>query len=364
MKIVDIKLYDIAVNRTYETVISSNIPVTKSRFYVLRVQTDAEIVGWGEVSDLPDGFRFSRDCLERELRAILIGLAPYDLGEALDRWDTRMEHYELDRIVYNIVPCAIDGALYDIMGKAAHAPASSLLGGKFREAIPVSWVAYIRSPEELSREVEQKVRQGFSAFKLKVGINIEQDEARLRVLREVAGDNAHIKLDANGAWSATEAVANLRRLEKYHPDGIETPVPYADIDGKVYVKRRTGIPLIEHVRHLDYGLELIRAKAVDVFNVSTVGCGGIYRARKVLALAEAAELDCLLGSTVELGIGTAAQLQLGASSSLINWPSDLVGPLLYTEDIIHEQWKWVDGSLCVPEGPGLGINPDSEKLSQ
>lgn len=72
--------------------------------------------------------------------------------------------------------------------------------------------------------------------------------------------------------------------------------------------------------------------AVDVFNVSTIGCGGIHQAKKVIALAEGADLEYLLGSTLELAVGTAGQAHLAASSKAVTLPSDLIGPLMYTDD--------------------------------
>ena len=128
------------------------------------------------------------------------------------------------------------------------------------------------------------------------------------------------------------------------------------------VREATGLPLLEHVSTPAQAIRYAQARAVDVFNVSCVGCGGIFRAKKVLAVAEATGTPCLLGSTVELGIGTAAQLHLAASSPAVTWPSDLVGPLVYTSDVVMEPWRWRDGRLGVPTGVGLGVTLDPEAV--
>jgi muconate cycloisomerase len=189
------------------------------------------------------------------------------------------------------------------------------------------------------------------------------DEARLRVMREIAGPDADIKLDPNAAWTVDEAVANIRRLEKYRPSGIESPVAYDDVAGKAAVRQRVGTPILEHVSDPTFALALVRGEAVDVFNVSTVSSGGIWAAKKVIAVAEAAGLPCLLGSTVELGVGTAAQLALAASSPAVTWPSDLIGPLLYTADVVAEPWRWQAGHLLLPDGPGLGVSLDPARVA-
>ena len=221
---------------------------------------------------------------------------------------------------------------------------------------------FIRDVESLEMEVSEKIAEGFNAFKMKVGINTKNDEERLRKVREVAGDDAVIKLDANSGWTFDEAVENLKVLEKYNPAGIETPIPYLDIEGKAKLRKLTGIPVLEHVNTLDYALELIKHNAVDVFNVCTTGAGGLKKAQKIFTLAETAGIPCLLGSTIESGVGTAAQLHLAASSSLVTWPSDLVGPKMYVNDVLKTPFTWDKGYMVVPEGNGWGVEIDFDLL--
>ncbi len=366
MKIVDVRVHPVAVSRAYGTLTSGGQegrqnpdaqPVELSYFYVLEVETDDGIVGLGEVSDfalgsrLPDGSPLELENLTAKLRALLVGRDP-----------AGMERLSLEVDFGGLVNCAIDTACYDILGKAYGASATDLAGGRLRESVWVSWVAYIRAPEAMAPEIEEKLAQGFNAFKFKVGRDIDLDEARIKLFREIGGDDLNLKLDANAAWDVDEAIANLRRLEKYNLAGIETPIDKENVSGMAQVRQAVDTPILEHVSTLDYALKLVRHEAVDVFNVSTVGCGGIYRAKKVIAVAEAAGLHVLLGSTVELGVGTAAQLALAASSWRVDWPSDLIGPLMYTDDVLNEPWEWDAGHLRVPRGPGLGVTLDPDKL--
>jgi muconate cycloisomerase len=107
-----------------------------------------------------------------------------------------------------------------------------------------------------------------------------------------------------------------------------------------------------------FALECVRAGAVDVFNIALCGCGGIYRALQVAAVARAAEVPCLLGSTLELWPGTAAQAHFGAAISSLGFPSDLVGPLMYQTDVVRRPWSYSGGALAVPRSPGLGVELD------
>lgn len=368
MRVVEVSATAVQAQRQYATLIGAarHDPAThrlhdRSNFILIELRTDDGLVGLGEVSDIPEGMRLpggaalSAESLAGWLRERLTGLDPF----ALEAVPARLGVAGAGRGGgMSLLLCAVDAALYDLMGKAAGQPAYQFCGGRARDAVLVSYVAFIREPELLAEELAQQTARGFRAFKLKVGLDPERDVAAMRVAREVAGDGASIKLDANGAWSADEAIAVLRRVERYHPVGVETPVRADDFASMRRVKEETGVPLLEHVSSPRYALDVVRAGAVDVFNVSCVGCGGIYRARKVLAVAEAAGIPCLLGSTVELGVGTAQQLHLAASSPAVTWPSDLIGPLLYTADVTAEAWRWRDGSLVVPDGPGLGVSLD------
>ena len=366
MKIEDVRVHPVAVSRQYGTLTSGGQegrenpdaqPVQLSYFYILEVETDAGIVGLGEISDidpgarLVDGSPMDLENVTGKLRSQLVGRNPADL-----------ERLTLEVDQGGLVNCAIDTACYDIVGKAYGTSATSLAGGHLRKSVWVSWVAYIREPEAMVPEIEEKLEQGFDAFKFKVGRDIDMDEARIKLFREIGGNDLNLKLDANAAWDVNEAIANMRRLEKYNLAGIETPIDKTDVSGMARVRKAIDTPILEHVSTQEYALELVRHEAVDVFNVSTVGCGGIFRAKKVIAIAEAAGLHALLGSTVELGVGTAAQLALAASSWRVDWPSDLIGPLMYTDDVLVEPWEWDNGYLRVPSGAGLGVTLDPAKL--
>ena len=366
MKIVDLRIHPVAVSRQYATLTSGGqegrknpdaAPVELSYFYILEVETDAGIVGIGEISDIDpkmrmvDGSPMEIDNVAGKLRSLLVGRDPSD-----------MERLSLEVRTGGLVDCAIDTACYDIMGKSYGTSATSLAGGRLRKSVWVSWVAYIREPEAMVPEIQEKLEQGFDAFKFKVGRDIDLDEARIKLFREIGGNDLNLKLDANAAWDVDEAITFMRRLEKYNISGVETPIDKENVTGMARVRKAVDTPILEHVSTQEYALELVRHEAVDVFNVSTVGCGGIYRAKKVIAIAEAAGLNALLGSTVELGVGTAAQLALASSSWRVDWPSDLIGPLMYTDDVLMEPWEWDNGYLRVPSGPGLGVTLDPAKL--
>ena len=189
MKIEDVRLHPGAVARQYATLTSGGQqgrqnpdaqPVDLSYFYILEVETDTGIVGLGEISDidpgarLVDGSPMDLENVTGKLRSQLVGRDPSD-----------MERLSLEVDQGGLVNCAIDTACYDIMGKAYGASATSLAGGRLRQSVWVSWVAYIREPEAMVPEIEEKLAQGFDAFKFKVGRDIDMDEARIKLFREI-----------------------------------------------------------------------------------------------------------------------------------------------------------------------------------
>lgn len=368
VKITEVRVHPLVrVKRRYPTVISMQIkadgitPIEESFFVLFEVIAENGLRGIGEVSDPPEEALPDLPTLAEELSQLLVGRSAYNVGPILDRMAFRRE--ENRTLTTRLYDCAVDMALYDLQGKAAGVPVYQLLGGARRPAIPISAVIYIRDSALVSEEVREYTARGFRDFKLKVGLGLEQDEASLAAVREAAGPDAKIKIDPNGAWSVEEAIRALRRLERYGVVGVETPIPARDLDGKVALKRETSIPILEHISDAEFALDCVRTGAVDVFNIALCGTGGIYRALEVAAIAAAGNVPCLLGSTLELWPGTAAQAHFGAVVRKLDYPSDLVGPLMYQSDVVRDPWTYTDGALTLSDAPGLGVTLDEALLA-
>lgn len=368
MKITSLALHPVVVERQYGTVIAkeggqAKRTVKKSYFFFLEVRTDNGLTGWGEVSDIvPEDLPKNRKGYLMTLSDLLVGRDPFDIQQI--HIDLR-QHLDQKNSLTRYTECAVDMAMYDLQGKAVKRPVYQLLGGKIRKDVHISWVAFIRENLDLIRdEVEAKVKQGFTAFKLKVGVDIDLDEKRVALVRQLAGKDASIKVDANEGWSLTDAVKHIRRLHKYNLAGVETPVPRAKPQDIAAVRKEVDVPIIEHVSDLEYGQALIEAKAVDVFNVATTGAGGIWHARRIVTLAESAKVGVLLGSTVELGPGTLAQLHFASTVPNLVLPSDLIGPGLYQQHVLSTPLKYEHGKLMISNGVGLGGEVDRAKLKK
>ena len=368
MKITRVQLHHVAVPRLYPTQIAqegggAKRLVTHSQFLFVEATTDDGRTGWGELSDIePDDFP-KLDQFQSQVEKLLIGRDPYDLFALHQSFEKRLGYPETSSLP-RTAETALDMLCLDLQGQAAGVPIYKLLGGAWRDRVRISWVAYIRENlDQLREEIHAKVMGGFTAFKLKVGVDIDLDDERLAVLRKEAGPKASLKIDPNGGWDLDTARKNVRRLAKYRLDGVETPVGGRRAEDLAVVRKETGVPILEHVNTPQQALDYIKHESVDCFNIATVACGGIGPARVVAQMAETAGLGLLLGSTVEMGPGTLAQLHLAASIRRLTLPSDLIGPGMYQGDVLMQRIYYTQGHLLIPQAPGLGADIDRAQLA-
>ncbi|MBI2154279.1 MAG: mandelate racemase/muconate lactonizing enzyme family protein [Candidatus Rokubacteria bacterium] len=153
----------------------------------------------------------------------------------MDVFDLEAIHDRMDQVLpaHLFAKAGIDLALHDLMGKLLGVPVHRLLGGRFRDRIPLSGgpIGLLGSPEAAAERAARLVAEGFRTVKLKIGAPDGRDEDTVRAVREAIGPSIELRLDANQAFTADRAVPLLRRLERYDPVLIEQPVPAWDLDG-------------------------------------------------------------------------------------------------------------------------------------
>ena len=265
---------------------------------------------------------------------------------------------------------AIDMALWDIVGKAANQPIYKLIGGKFRERVECRYWMGAKDPRGVAEEVGKAVAKGFRAIKIKIGLNPELDVECVKAAREAAGPRIEIGFDVNGGYSVLEAVRILKKMEEYDPSHVEEPVNSSNIRALAYVKQHTSIPILcdgparttkEQIQ------ELVIQRACDAVHLDLTVNGGFLEAQRCAAVAEAGDLKVSCHSSPgELGIATAAQLHLVTATPNFLWPVDSAYTKMLppSEDIIRSPFVYENGSLKAPEGPGLGVEIDEEKLQR
>lgn len=335
-------------------------------YVIVMVETDEGIRGIGEASTdigfFGEPLEEVKNAIERYLGPRLIGKDPFDREEILHLLDFRGN---------TCARSGIDLALHDLLAKALGIPVYDLIGGCCRDQVLVAIEIAGGPPDGMAKLCADYVEQGIRAFKPKIGGHPDDDAVRLKAIREAVGPGISIRADANQGYSPKEAIRLCRLAEKYDVglELLEQPVPAWDLEGMALVRRSvdTLIEADESAYDIHDVMNIIRQGAADVINIKVAKAGGLYNAKKIAALAEAAGLGCVLGTAFGLGIKVAAKLHLAASTR------NIMDAVEFTEIMLHDNLAappldrllmppLKDGYLSVPSEPGLGVQLDEDKV--
>ncbi|MGQ9726228.1 MAG: mandelate racemase/muconate lactonizing enzyme family protein, partial [Candidatus Bathycorpusculaceae bacterium] len=222
----------------------------------------------------------------------------------------------------------------------------------------------IKSPKEMAEDAAKAVKRGFKALKVKVGVNPEEDVERIRLIRQAAGEDIQIRIDANQGWTSKQAIQSLNKMEKFNIQFAEQPVPAEDMKGLIEVKKNSPIPIMadESVHSPEDAIRLIQAEAVDLINIKLMKSGGILKGRKIAEIAEAAGIPCMIGCMGESEIGIDAGAHLAAAIKNIQY-ADLDSDILLKDKLVKKGGTKVKNSMrTFPKQNGLGIKELDEKI--
>ncbi len=350
-------------------------PVRTGRMYgepsshvIVKLTAQDGTVGWGEMSDLshlPALMPDVRD-LERCLQTLLERRNPGDIN-AIE--DLMLANFPGGRFHGKacLVRAGISIAIHDLKARLLGISLSTLLGGRRRERVPICYPVFrLRCREDVAdrvRLVSNQVAKGFHAFRLYFGKATDADVEFLEQVCGEFGDKIQFtSFDGSGLFTLPAFMRAYKRLSKFPFESVESPVDRDDVDLIAEAREAIDHPVSEHVRSAEYAIRLVRRQAVDIFNISITVAGGIQGMQKLFAIADAANLECLIGTTQELSIATAAQAHVGATCVRLDYASDPVGPSLYEHDVTVEPVRFEGGCLVVPNGPGLGVEGDPAKI--
>lgn len=265
-----------------------------------------------------------------------------------------------------LAKAGVEMAAWDLLGKHLGLPVHALLGGKLRDAIPLTGGIRMASPEEMAEEAAQRVAEGYGELKLKVGLDDEKDLRGAKAVRAAIPDHIRLRADANMAWKTPKrARAMMEALYALGVHIIEQPLDERDLVGHRWLREHTrGLVLLdESIWDAKDAREALDAGAADMLHVYVSEAGGIDEARQIFRLAGAAGLDCTLGSMPEGVIGASASLHVAAAMpNLSAHPSDIRGHTAYARDVTAAPLPVANGQLQVPDAPGLGVELDPEGL--
>ena len=335
-----------------------------SPYVVVRVHTDAGLVGLGEATLSP---RWSGEtspgcvaAIEGLIGPAITGQDPIAITALRRTIDGTIRHNPFAK-------AAVEMALWDIAGKAAGQPVYQLLGGKVKEKLPMKMVVGAFPVDQAVALAQRFLDWGATCLKVKVGLDPTTDIARVHAVREAAGPDIPIGIDANQGWD----LATARRCLADMGDLLfaEQPVPTTDPRDLARLRGDTRIPIMadESVFTLQDARRLTELGACDILSVYPGKHAGIAATREIAHVARAAGVVCSMGSNLELGIATAAMLHLAAAEPSLDdarYPGDYLGPLYHQADLLKEPLQLGPSVARVPDGPGLGVELDEDQLER
>jgi L-alanine-DL-glutamate epimerase-like enolase superfamily enzyme len=335
---------------------------TGARHVLVRIFTDEGIVGISEAPARPEIYGETQgsivNVIDQHLGPCIWGKDPFHLEEI---------HALLDHIPYNFcAKSSIDIALHDILGKSLQVPLYKLLGGKTRDSVPLSWMVGINPREKMVEECEKFAALGIRAFKIKAGLDFEEDRDTFIAIRKALGDEALLYMDANqGYTSLKKAVFYINQLAEYGLAWMEEPFPVKRRKDRLEASRLLRVPLAGDescFTPYDVAGELeLGAVGIVVVKVARTG---FHRTKKILSLCQEAGIPCMVGSQGDSTLGAAASLHVAVAFPNILFPAEVSYHLRMKGDLAEEPLLFRGGSLLLPEKPGLGITLQEEALKK
>jgi len=334
---------------------------------LVKVTAQDGSVGYGE--GVPRTF-VTGESLPEALNFLTGSLAPQILGTS---WASPAELIHKGTMVppdpeterFPAARCALEMALLDVAGRSRGKSLSELLGGPVHGRVQYSAVIPLEVPEKLPRLLQLVKEKRMRHLKLKVGG--AHDRQLLGLARKELGWQVDIRVDANGAWTAEEAVGRLKEMLPFGISAVEQPVAKEDYEGLQWVSRSLEIPVMadESLCTETDARRLIEMQACRLFNLRISKCGGLLAAARIRDLAKEAGIACQLGCHVgETSILAAAGRHFALCSPGMVYVEGSFAPYLLAQDPVHQPVTFHAEGIGLPlPGPGLGVTVREDLLA-
>ena len=339
----------------------SGIEIRAADNVLVRMESDTGIIGWGEGASAPN---MTGETLESMMAAVRY-MTPFLQG--CDATDFAALHAEMDWRMYgnHAAKSVIDMALHDLVARSRGIPMHALLGEKRRDRVPALWLIGTGSTAGDLAETAARKESGFVAFKIKVGAHSPaEDAARSRSICEILGTGLLISADVNQAWTVPQAIEYVTAMRNTPLDFLEQPVRGDDLSGmaKVAAASRIAIGADEGLHGI---ADIERHHALGAArggSLKTIKFGGVRAAFDGGCVADRLGMKINLATKMsESSIACAAVMHLAAALPNVDWGVSPTCQYL-ADDLVKVPLKITSGHATVPNGPGLGIEVDLEKV--
>jgi len=274
----------------------------------------------------------------------------------------------MDSIIYanNSIKSAFDMALYDIAAQHANLPLYAFLGGSNNKVLVTDYTVSFDNPIKMAADAVKIKANGFQVVKVKLGGSKEADAERIRMIREAIGMDLPLRIDANQGWTAATTLDILHALAPYNIQHCEEPIPRWDYMQLPAIRTQSPIKIMADESCCDEhdAQRLVDIEACDSLNVKLGKSAGIFRAKKIIQIAEQHNMMVQIGGFLESRLAFTAAAHLALTSDVVVH-CDFDTPLMFIEDPVIDGITYSpNGEITVPETPGLGASFNENYLQQ
>ncbi|MFW5759168.1 MAG: dipeptide epimerase, partial [Bacteroidota bacterium] len=328
LKIERIEIYQSRIKLKEPFVISLGL-LDYAENVIVVIRTNNGISGYGECSPFMTINGESMDTgfiVGQYLAKVLKGKNPLSIEECSQA---------MDSVIYgnSSIKSAFDIALYDIASQNANLPLFRFLLGNNNKTLITDYTVSIGDPKKMASDAQKIKDNGFQVIKVKLGESKDKDVERIRLIRETIGGTIPIRIDANQGWDTDEAIQTLNALGIYNIQHCEEPIPRWNFMELSKVRKESPIPIMADESCWDHNdaKRLIDFSSCDLFNVKLGKSSGIFKAQKIIRIAEQAGIKIQVGGFLESRLGFTAAAHLALTSDNIVY-CDFDTPLRFVED--------------------------------
>ena len=354
---------------------------TKRTAHLVEVETDEGITGWGECFGAGNIALANKGIVQQVIQPMVLGMDPLDRDVIWHKvYNLMRDHGQKGMPLQSL--SGVDIALWDIAGKVAGLPLYKMIGGAHRDKIDVYGYGMMLRTESVDSLVARFTDEaaaikgmGFKATKMKVGLGLRDDVRLIEAVRRGVGDDYRFMIDANHAYTTHDAFYMGRAMEEFDPYWFEEPVAPEDLDG--YRELRQGLRVNISGGEAEFNRwgwrALLESRGLDIAQPEVCALGGISEYLRVLALCHA-HFTPVVNHVWGSAIAVATNMHLLAAmpplpGGLFPWEPMLEFDTthnLFRDDLltnpldIQGQVANNNGTVDIPSGPGLGVNPDRD----
>ena len=340
----------------------AGITVREAHNLVVRIEAADGTTGWGEAASAPT---MTGDTLGGLVAAVRDHLAPALIGQDAWKWPELRKALHRALLGNTGAHSAVEMALLDLCGRVSGKRLIDLVGRERRKAVKPMWLLGNKTPEADIDEAYTKENEGFHFFKLKIGVKpLAQEVAGTFAVREALGKTP-LCADANCGLSRDAARRYIEKTRKAGLMFVEQPLAHDDLAGLKMLARGSKVPI-----GVDEGIHSI----ADVEAHARAGAGGVslklIKLGGITAAVEAGQLCRRLGLSInvackiaESSIASAAAVHLACAVPTVDWGVSLTHFYL-TDDLVRQPLPLADGTVALPNGPGLGVEVDERAVER